>query len=338
MSLQNQTEFKLKNQIAICHGDALNFYSSWRTPTVIVADGPYGVKGFPGDPSTPDSLDKWYEPHIAAWARLSTPQTTLWFWNTEIGWAKVHPILEKYGWRYRTCHIWDKGIGHVAGNANTKSLRKLPVVTEVCVQYVKDPIFSIDGRNASMKEWLRYEWQRSGLPLTLTNEACGVKDAATRKYFTQSDLWYFPPADAFEKLVNYANTKGQRKGAPYFSLDGKRAMTGEEWTRMRAKFYCPFGVTNVWNHPPVNGDERMKNGQKAMHLNQKPLKLTRLIIETTSDKGDVVWEPFGGLCTAAVAALELDRKCDAAEITHEVFQQAVARIEMITRTPKLNLQ
>ena len=107
---------------------------------------------------------------------------------------------------------------------------------------------------------------------------------------------------------------------------------------MRAKFYCPFGITNVWGHPPVNGEERMKNGKKAMHLNQKPLKLTRLIIEISSEKNDVIWEPFGGLCTGAIAALELDRKCDAAEITNSVFQQAIERVETLVRKPKLNLQ
>ena len=80
--IEKKKPFKHQNKIAIYHGDALDFYQSWRTPTVIVSDGPYGVKGYPGDPSTPDSLDKWYEPHIEAWARESTPQTTLWFWNT----------------------------------------------------------------------------------------------------------------------------------------------------------------------------------------------------------------------------------------------------------------
>lgn len=62
-----------------------------------------------------------YEAHVRAWSERATPQTTLWFWNTEIGWATVHPLLVKYGWEYRNCHIWAKCLQHVAGNANTKT-------------------------------------------------------------------------------------------------------------------------------------------------------------------------------------------------------------------------
>ena len=105
-----------------------------------------------------------------------------------------------------------------------------------------------------MKEWLRHEWVRSGLPLYKTNEACGVINAATRKYFTQCHLWYFPPAEEFERLVAYANTHGNPAGRPYFSLDGKTPATGTEWERMRAKFQCEHGVTNVWREPAVRGN------------------------------------------------------------------------------------
>jgi len=73
--------------------DSLSFYKSWRLPTVIVSDGGYGILGFEGDTSDHLGLPEWYEPHIAAWARYASPQTTLWFWNSEIGWASVHPIL-----------------------------------------------------------------------------------------------------------------------------------------------------------------------------------------------------------------------------------------------------
>lgn len=58
-------------------------------------------------------------------------------WNTEIGWASVHKEIINQGWEFVNCHVWDKGVAHIAGNTNTKTLRKFPVVTEVCVQYVK---------------------------------------------------------------------------------------------------------------------------------------------------------------------------------------------------------
>lgn len=310
----------------IFYGDSLKLCADWPSPVTILSDGPYGVAGFPGDPPTPHGLGQWYEPHIAAWTAKSTPMTSLWFWNTEIGWANVHPILEKYGWSYRGAAVWDKGISHIAGNSNTQSLRRLPTVTELCVHYVKDAVFSVNGADVSMKEWLRYEWERTGLPLSKTNEACGVKNAATRKYFTQCHLWYFPPVEAFEKFCAYANRYGEPEGRPYFSLDGRKSLTGEEWGKMRAKFTLPSGITNVWNTPAVRNSERIKIGNRALHTNQKPLSLIELTIELTSEPGDVVWDPFGGVCTGAVASHKLGRKCYSAEILREFYQVGITRL------------
>lgn len=303
----------MSEQITLCDGtlhlfcgDALELYNMWEKPTVIISDGPYGVNGYPGDLVTPGGLAEWYEPHIKKWSECATPLTTLWFWNTEVGWATVHPMLKKYGWEYVACCVWDKGISHVAGNVNTKTIRHLPVVTEVCVQYVHKPSFRVGGTELTMQEWLHYEWARTGLPFRLTNVACGVKDAATRKYFTKGHLWYMPPADAFEKIAQYANKNGDESGKPYFSINGTSPITKDEWAQMRSKFYCPMGITNVWHVPQLRSKERLKNSQKAVHMNQKPLELIERTIEITSDKKDVVWDPFAGVFTTAVASWKLE--------------------------------
>lgn len=301
----------------------------WPAPTVIVSDGAYGVGGFKGDPPTPAGLEAWYEPHVAAWTYYSLPETTLWFWGTEIGWATVHPILVRHGWSYRACHVWDKGIAHIAGNVNSKTIRRFPVVTEVCVQYVRDVHFTTgDGHTLPIQQWLRAEWKRSGIPLYKTNEACGVKNAATRKYFTADHLWYFPPPPLMERLAAYANLHGKATHWPYFSLDGASPLTAARWARMRPKWNHTHGLTNVWSEPAVRGSERMKDkSAQILHGNQKPLRLLEQIVRASSDAGDVVWEPFGGLCTVAVACLRTNRQCYSAEIVDEYYQLAKARLE-----------
>ena len=315
---------------------AETLYHIWPSPTCIVADGPYGVSGFPGDTHTAATLADWYRPHVTAWSQRATPESTLWFWNTELGWATVHPLLDELGWEYRACHIWDKGLGHVAGNANTETLRKLPIVTEVCVQYVRRAEFQVDGRRASMQDWLRHEWIRSGLPMYLANEACGVKNAATRKYLTADHLWYYPPPEAFEQIARYVNEHGRPDGRPYFSVNGTGPIKAAEWAKLRAKFRCPVGVTNVWQHPQVGGSERI-NGERrdmqykyrSLHGSQKPLKLVELTIASSTDPGDVVWEPFGGLCPAAICSVKLGRHSFSAEIIPEFFRAAAHRLESL---------
>ncbi|MGC8641451.1 MAG: DNA methyltransferase [Isosphaeraceae bacterium] len=322
-----------RGDIAIHFECAEPLYKEWPSPTCIISDGPYGVSGFPGDEHKWSSLAEWYEPHIKAWSSLATLQTTLWFWSTEVGWATVHPVLVENGWEYRCCNIWDKGISHVAGNANTQTLRKFPVVTEVCAHYVKAASFHVGNRTMTMQEWLRHEWVRSGLALRLANEACEVLNAATRKYLTSDHLWYYPPVEAFVKLAEYANRHGRPEGRPYFSLDGERPVPGEEWGKMRAKFLCPVGVTNVWREPQVNGAERIqgeRNGMRykfsSLHGSQKPLRFIELIIRASTDEGDVVWEPFGGLCPGAIVSYHLLRRYRAAEIVAEFYLAAAERL------------
>jgi hypothetical protein len=326
-------ELLRREEVAIHFDRAEQLYSRWPSPTCIISDGPYGVSGFPGDEHEWDSLAQSYEPHIQAWSESATPQTTLWFWNTEVGWATVHPVLVKYGWEYRCCNIWDKGMSHVAGNANTQTLRKFPVVTEVCVHYVKAALFRVGDQTMSMQEWLRHEWLRSGLALNLSNKACGVLNAATRKYLTADHLWYYPPPESFVKLAEYANRHGRPKGRPYFSLDGNQTVSAEEWARMRAKFQCPVGITNVWAEPQVNGAERIqgeRNGMRykfsSLHGSQKPLRFIELIVRSCTEQGDVVWEPFGGLCPGAVVSYHLGRKYCAAEIVPEFYIAAAERL------------
>ena len=311
--------------VQVRYGDSLNFYDTWDTPTTIVSDGAYGVLGFEGDTSDHTGMPEWYEKHVAAWSKHATPQTTLWFWNSEIGWAAVHPVLERHGWRYVNANIWDKGIGHIAGNVNTKKIRRFPVVSEMCVQYVYEA--RIDGR--LLKHWLLAEWKRTGLPVKTANTACGVADAAVRKYLDQGHLWYWMPVEMFEKLMIYANEHGKPSGRPYFSVDGVAPMSKEEWFKTRTRFECPHGVTNVWQRPAVRGAERIKThgtSGKAVHLNQKPLDLMSRIVEASTIKEEVIWEPFGGLFTGSVAARRLGRKAFGAEIDSTYFQYGVERL------------
>jgi site-specific DNA-methyltransferase (adenine-specific) len=317
-----------RGQASLQLGDALSFYADWPAPTCIVSDGPYGLGKFPGEPVSPDGLAEWYAPHAAAWAARATAETTLWFWNSEIGWQKSHPALELHGWQYEECCVWDKGIAHVAGNCNSRTIRGMPVVTEVAVRYTRRVALpGPEGLLLPIKEWIRAEWERSGLPMHLANAACGVRNAATRKYLTRCHLWYFPPGDAMVGMAAYCAAHGAPTSRPYFSLDGATPLTAARWERLRSKWNHAHGVTNVWREPPVHGAERLRAGKAgSLHANQKPLSLMERQILSCTDPGDVVWEPFGGLCSASVAAARTGRRAHAAEVNETFFEVARARL------------
>lgn len=309
-------------------GDALSLYEKWERPTCIISDGPYGLGKFPGEPVTTDDLAEWYAPHAAAWTRHSLPYTTLWFWNSEIGWAKSHPALELNGWHYEDTVVWDKGVGHVAGNCNSKTIRGLPVVTEIAVRYTRKVTLPGEGGVLlPLKEWVRAEWLRSGLPMSQSNQACGVANAATRKYLTQCHLWYFPPGEAIVAMADWCTRHGRETDRPYFSLDGVHRPNAKAWDRMRAKWTHAHGLTNVWQEPAVHGQERIKlEGAEVLHANQKPLRLMERQILASTDEGDVVWEPFGGLFSASVAALRIGRIAHAAEMNDLFYRMGSKRV------------
>jgi len=323
----------LRVPYSLFRGNVMKAYSSWPTPSTIISDGAYGVRGFHGDTTGPEDLVEWYLPHVAAWSQAASPATTLWFWNTEIGWATVHPLLVSHGWEYVETITWDKGVAHVAGNVNGQTIRRFPVVSEVSVLYQRRLTIGADDGTMDAKQWLRHEWQRAGLALNRANEACGVKNAATRKYLTQDWLWYWPPGEMVERMAAYANSHGCQDGRPYFSLDGHDSVTADTWDALRYTWNHAHGITNVWSRPPLHDRERLKGtmersaprvynptAQSATHLNQKPLEFMSRQIQAVTQEGDVVWEPFGGLASAAVAAVELRRRAYVAEI-NPVFQE-----------------
>jgi DNA modification methylase len=187
---------------------------------------------------------------------------------------------------------------------------------------------------------MRHEWQRSGLALNRANEACGVANAATRKYLTQDWLWYWPPGLMMERLAAYANEHGTKSGWPYYSLDGKQPVTAKDWDALRYKWRHAHGLTNSWQLAPLHGVERIKGTMRraaprvynpsslsAAHLNQKPMVFMRRILNAVTDQGDAIWEPFGGLASASVAAVEMGRFPCVAEIDHDFAEIAVQRID-----------
>jgi hypothetical protein len=308
-------------------GDVLDAYSSWLKPTCIISDGPYGLGKFPGEPNTPDGLAEFYAAHAAEWSKAARADTTLWFWNSEIGWAKAHSALEMHGWEYQETVIWDKGIAHIAGNVNSRTIRGLPVVTEIAVRYTRKLMLLDEyGNLLPAKQWLRAEWQRSGLPLSQSNAATGTLNAATRKYLTQCHLWYFPPGEAVEAMAAWCTKYGRQTARPYFSLDGTTPITATAWNRLRAKWNHTHGQTNVWQEPPVHNGERVKLGSAYLHANQKPLALMERQILACTEVGDTVWEPFGGLCSASIAAIRSGRVAHAAECNPDYQFAASARL------------
>ena len=81
-----------------------------------------------------------------------------------------------------------------------------------------------------------------------------------------------------------------------------------------------------WTLPICNGKERLKKNGKKIHSTQKPEALLHRIILATTNKGDLICDPFIGTGTSAVVAKKLGRKFFGIEKDKKYFSAANKRI------------
>ena len=306
------------NKINLYNSPVEKMYDQWPSPDLIFSDGPYGLNFFDEDYSSKKKMLNWYIPHIEAWSMRASYKTVLLFCGREISWATMHPVLEKNGWIYRQLIIWDKGLSHIAGRVNSKTQRTLPITTEVVGFYCRPPVYA-DKDMEEAQNYLRSEWIRSGIPISKANGACGVKNAATRKYLTADNMWYPPPIDKLHKLMTYANANGKIDGWPYFNRISEYTDKMQSGDKMRDWYYfsLPIGLTNVIRcHSKATG-----------HPNAKPFEFLISLLRPFICEGMTFWEPFGGTCSASIAASRMGAKCYAAEINKKYYNSAIVNIQ-----------
>jgi site-specific DNA-methyltransferase (adenine-specific) len=78
---------------------------------------------------------------------------------------------------------------------------------------------------------------------------------------------------------------------------------------------------------PWSGAARGPETGEHWHPTQKPLEVMRWIIESVSEPGAVILDPYMGSGTTGVAALQMDRKFVGIEVEERWFAAAERRIE-----------
>lgn len=108
-------------------------------------------------------------------------------------------------------------------------------------------------------------------------------------------------------------------------------------TRNRMKAYEPIlylykGRTRDANHHDRSNilSYRLNQGARASdHRTEKPLDLMVDLITNHSNEGDVIFDPFFGSGTTALAAMRTNRKFIGAEITDKYFKSTIKRLMQV---------
>ena len=86
-------------------------------------------------------------------------------------------------------------------------------------------------------------------------------------------------------------------------------------------------MRSTWSLPICNGKERLKNNGKKIHSTQKPEALIHRILLASSNKNDLVLDPFLGSGTTAVVSKKLGRFFFGIEKEKKYFEAANKRIK-----------
>jgi site-specific DNA-methyltransferase (adenine-specific) len=114
------------------------------------------------------------------------------------------------------------------------------------------------------------------------------------------DIWFFTMSDDF--TFNIDDVKIRRKVlAPYKDKNGKP----KDWASDLNGKYRITHPSNIWTDITVPFWSMPENTD---HPTQKPEKLLAKIILASSNEGDLIFDPFLGSGTTAVAAKKLGRK------------------------------
>ena len=82
-----------------------------------------------------------------------------------------------------------------------------------------------------------------------------------------------------------------------------------------------------WELPICNGSERLKKNGKKVHSTQKPEALLHRILLATSNKNDLILDPFLGSGTTATVAKKLGRNYYGIEREKSYFKAAEQRLK-----------
>ena len=133
-----------------------------------------------------------------------------------------------------------------------------------------------------------------------------------------------------------------RKNNPMPNFKGTRFTNAHEtliWASKSKKSKYTFNYQSLkclnddlqmrsdWMLPICSGKERLKkNNGKKVHSTQKPESLLHRIILATTNKDDLIFDPFLGTGTTAVVAKKLGRKYYGIEKDKKYFKAALNRI------------
>jgi site-specific DNA-methyltransferase (adenine-specific) len=133
------------------------------------------------------------------------------------------------------------------------------------------------------------------------------------------DIWFCTNSGKYKFDIN--SVKVRRKVIAPYKVDGKP----KDWMEENGSQVRITHPSNIWTDISIPFWSMPENTE---HPTQKPEKLIAKLILASSEKGDLVLDPFAGVGTTCVVAKKLDRKYIGIEINKIYASLALKRLEI----------
>ena len=237
----------------------------------------------------------------------------------------LRPMKEAQKITFRNLLTWDKG--NTQGQM-AKHSRMYPIADEKCLFVMK----GVQGFNTNLNNYFEgYEVIRK--PLSEAAERVGLTSKKLKEitgvgmyshWFTKAQ-WLFIPLEQFQKIADYY---GNEWNLDYNRLKQDYDRLRQGYNESRAFFDATHAnFNNVLHFSRTSGDERESAGG---HATPKPLALVALMLKSSTRKGDVVLDVFGGSGSTLIACERLGRTCYINELEPKYVDLIIRRWEKET--------
>jgi len=212
--------------------------------------------------------------------------------------ANLVPHLKGMELELRQQILIDKGMRAVSGRA-TKNYKLFPNTTESILFIIKD-------NKKFVKPFLKEKQNNLNLKSKEINEKLGVKSNGGGMwsiYTGKNVCEQFPTKNLWSKLQNILE----------FNLP---------YEKVAQTFNPQIGLTDIWTDIDFYKEKRV-------HSTQKPIKLIQRLINASSNKGDLIVDPFGGSGSTAICAVQLKRDFITIELDEVYYQEIINRVETV---------
>ena len=100
--------------------------------------------------------------------------------------------------------------------------------------------------------------------------------------------------------------------------------------------FCRKGKAIKINNCGTKSVLEVPNPKNKKHPTEKPVELMKILIENSSNTGDVILDPFMGSGSTCVAAVNTNRHYIGFELDEKYFQIACDRLDEVERKVKTN--